>query len=649
VDPREALKSILYGWGKRLARPAGQVRPKGFSRQLAFNAFALAALVGLFLFSFAGPVSDYVASLYRENPALLMGKSEYKVLYTENCGEGCAKLWQSGASLADSDFYSQARQLAGKKFWVGAEIGAAALGHAKSRQAHTYVLGRINAEYSIFLNGSLIQRGDGKDILPAMISLSEAELSGKTLRIAIQVNHNLNSVYPVAFNEPSAESGFYSSADARSFQDRKILLVIIRPVALAVAAFFSALTFFALWLNVRERNEFFLFGLFALCLASIQIMSWNHIAARIPRDSYYSILLFFRVAEGMSVGFLGLAYARSRLGAYITVAAAGLFCLGISLLPAELKSDLYFSGLLAANTFVPFAFLLGALACLSQAELGRREGFSMPKAKEAARISRLRQFAFLLALLGGLYFIDTHKLFHLGSAAYWDRPIQFALVCLIGAFLLRDFRQFDILQEKTHISRFHQPGAENVVKGILLEIDMKNSSRLYDLSAQEGHAKELPSIWNEAAVQVAAAAGGEILATEGDAFRAFFEEPFEVERILRLLAEIEALSAGMPFPVEFRATLVKGGIKPVYKELNGKLFEDYDHAPGETCFKDASRFLREEKRMGFSGSVIVAESSLLASVPAGIELLKTEQLSVADVGQRELSFFRISRRLKAVA
>lgn len=647
MDPIKAARSILYGWGKRLARPGE--RPRGVNPQLAFNALAFLALASLFLLSFSGPLSDYVSSLQRENPALLVSKSGYKVFYAEDCGEGCARLWRSSARLADPDFYARARELSGKTFWVGAEIDSASLERAKARQARTFVLGRINAEYSIFLNGSLIQNGDGKDILPAMIPLSEGDLGGKSLRLAIRIHHNLNSVYPVAINEPAAESGFYSYGEARSFQDRKILLVIIRPVALAVAALFSALTFFALWLNVRERNEFFLFGLFALCLASIQVMSWNHVAARIPRDSYYTILLFFRIAEGMSVGFLGLAYARCRLGAYLALAAAGLVCLGASILPAELKSDLYFSGLLAANTFVPLAFLCGALACLAQAELGRHEGFSMPKAKEAVRIGRLRQFALLLTVLGALYFIDTHKLFHLGNAAYWDRPIQFALVCLIGAFLLRDFRQFDILQEKTHISRFHQPGTENVVRGILLEIDMKNSSRLYDLSAQEGHAKELPSIWNEAAVQVAAAAGGEILTTEGDAFRAFFEDPFEVERIFRLLAEIEALSTGMPFPVEFRATLVKGGIKPVYKELNGKLFEDYDHAPGETCFKDASRFLREEKRMGFSGSVIVAESGLLAGPPPGFELVKREQLSVADVGQRELSFFRISRRLKAVA
>lgn len=646
---QKLARECLYRWGKHFSRPASN-SPSRINTQFLFNLTAIFCLAGLFCYSFGRPLRDYISSLSTGAPAFALSKSEIKVLYDSNCGAACEKLWKASSTLADSDFYSQARKIAGGKFWLGTQITPAALAQAKAASAHTLVLGRINAGFRIFVNGNLVAQGDGKDILPTSISLSDSELSqSHAVRVAIEIHHNLNSVYPVAINEPSPEAGLYAASAARSFQDRKILLVVIRPIALAVAAFFCGLTFFALWLNVRERNEFFLFSLFAFCLFSIQIMSWNNIAARMPREGYYSVMLLFRVAEGMSLGFLGLSYARARVRSYVLLSLLGLGCWAASLLLAELKSDLYFSGLFAANTFVPFAFLYGAFACLTQGEIGRRDRFNMPKAKAEIRIRRLRQFASLMIILGALYLNDTHKLFSLGTAAYWDRPIQFALVCLIGAFLLRDFRQFDILQEKTHISRFHQPGAETAVHGVLLELDMKNSSRLYDLSAQEGHAKELPSIWNEAAVQIAATAGGEILTTEGDAFRAFFEDPFPVESILRVLAEIEALSTSLPYPVEFRATLVKGGIKPVYKELNGKLFEDYDHAPGETCFKDASRYLREEKKLGFSGSVIVAEASLLMELPSGFHLLKTEKLSVADVGQRELSFVRISRRLRAVA
>lgn len=620
-------------------------------------------MLGIFAAGFGEPILNYFTTTYTARAFHSLPKNSWKVLLQESCGRGCEKLWTSPDSLANEEFYSKVRSLHGKKFWVGFEVAKDEQAKILSATANALVIGRINADYKVYVNGDFRLMGSGRDGLITTLPLAASDFSGtRPLRVSLEIDHNMNSVYPVAINEPSVEAGFYEPSVAISYRDRKIFLTTVRPVALGMAALLSAIAFFCLWLNVRDRNEFFVFSLFCFCLFSSQVLNWTSVSTLISRDSYYLIDLALRVCEGVLIGSLGLAYSRARIESYLGVVIVGIMSFLMMHRAAFLGSDLYFASAYVANSFVPVCFCIGIFTCLSQSSVGELDGFrGMAGGKILQRTARLRQFSALLFILGVVYLFSAVKIFSLAgaSASYWHRPVQFLFVGLLGAFLFRDFREFDLLQQKSYFSKFHSPllKEQQVVTGYLLEVDMKESSALYDLAAQEGHLRDVPSIWNEAASQITATFGGEILTTEGDAFRAFFDSQTALHGIMQALAQIVEFGRNLDshgHVIEFRATVVKGQIRPVYKEINGKLFEDYDHAPGDTCFKDASRFLREEKRAGIKGTVLVIESSVLAGIelPSGLETIKKEKLSVADVGQRELAFVRIGSQgasLKNVA
>lgn len=147
--------------------------------------------------------------------------------------------------------------------------------------------------------------------------------------------------------------------------------------------------------------------------------------------------------------------------------------------------------------------------------------------------------------------------------------------------------------------------------------------------------------------------GGEILTTEGDSFRAFFEGNDQCLRaILACIGEVKRIGVnflGLDSSIEFRATLVPGSIKAIYKELGGKLYQDFEHAPGSSCFKEAARILQTEKAAALEGSILVVQDGLWDKVspkPNFLNVKKYTSLDVRDVGHQRLVYIQVTSKIE---
>lgn len=644
-------KKVALAIAHAIARPKPAKPGNRHSISLtAVNGMIAATLLVLFVTKFGAFFSDYLSRTFHYRPDVALPKSKWKVLLEDECGLKCRNLWASDMTLQSPNFYALASERKQKKFWVGVSIDDAERQEALSKKALHIFLGRLNAPFRILVNERERASGNGCDSLPISLPLGTDDFNSQ-LRIAIEINHSLGSSYPIAINYPNEDAGIYTHDGIGDVREFYLFISTISALGLGISALIAAILFFFLWLNVRQRKEFFAFSAFSLCLFSVQLLAWSKVSGSMPRQFFYEAALTYRILEGILAAFLGFSYARIRTWPFMLICLGGLVMFFAMEIRAINSSSFMETSIFAGKVFTPLCFFAGAFACFSQSLIGKNVGFSgMSQDKQKHRSSRLEQFSILLVALGTLYAIESFRLGGFsGFTAYWQRPIQFTLLLMVAGFLLRDYRDFDFLLEKAHLSKFHKPtgGAPKPIYGMLLEVDMKGSSKYYEDDARLANGKELPTLWNEAAIQIAASHGGEILATEGDAFRAFFEKPIDPNSVYRVVEEIEKFGKNLSEnSIFFRATCISGAILPVYKELNGRLLEDYEHAPGSACFKEASRYLREEKRLsgGIWRSTLVVEKALAVNSPppAHWKSLQTEKLSVPDVGDRELTFYSIS-------
>jgi hypothetical protein len=385
-------------------------------------------------------------------------------------------------------------------------------------------------------------------------------------------------------------------------------------------------------------------------------MTWGGIWLGQDRTITYHLDLWLRLLEGMFGAFVGLAYARVRTRVFVALFA--LTALQFALAQAAIHDSgaLLVWGQIIAQWHVPLCFALGGLACLAKACLGAESGyFTMPRNKVPLRMARLMYFSFFLFLIAAVYADQAAGILKSSFLTVWYRPIQNLLLTTLGIFLMRDYLDFYRRQRVTHQSRFHDLLAkeQGIFHGFLVSIDLKRSSALYDLSASLGMSVKIPTIWCSEAAELVERSGGAILSTDGgDALYAFFYGGQAFAQAAAAVVALEAKSREMtetlpqPLPMKFRASIVYGGIKPIYRDILGKKREDYEDAPGETTFKDAARIRDEEKKVAMAqDSVLVIERKFLegATCPE-LELALTASVPVRDVGMRELCFLRVGAR-----
>lgn len=662
------VREPLYRIGELLARPKG-VDWREYVRRGRMVDFAmLFFLVAVIALGFTAPIKKFFEEAFASRPALEIPRADWMVVWDggPECGGGAScyaspvssPLRTAKASLADKDFTMRARAAQGTRFWAGYWLDGSRWRGPFGGEAWDVVVGHINATYRIYVNGDIRRSGDGNDFLPVSFALTPADWARASgVLVAVEVTHTLGSAWPLAVGAPYP-TGVFSQQGAKDFRNLWVTTTIARPLAFGITGLVVFAVFLFLWASVPDRAEYLAFSLFALCLCAIQIMHWGVVKWTMSISDFYLTDLGLRFSEGVLGAVLGLAYARARKDTVYWVFGVGLIAFTVAYRSATQGSDFFFLSAQLAKWLVPFMYFVGALACFSQAEFVKRLALGRGgDRKMELRAKRTVQFGVVLGFIFGMYLIQTGLLGNglIGLQAVYHRPLQFLLVAILGAFIFRDYREFDFVQETLVGSRFHDPMAkeQRVFQGILLHVDLKASSRLYDVSAEKGLATKLPTRWCEAATGVMKAHGGEHISSGGDSFFGFF--PGESAQVLtKALDALQAMEKmGVEFekesgaPIHFRAALVAGGIHPIYKTVSGKRFEDFEDAPGETGFKDVARILECEKALcEKSKSVLVLEEKLVFGAKGRFELLKREKASVRDVGTRDLFFFELSGQVK---
>lgn len=653
---KNSINKLLSSAGAYLARPTADWHTYA-RKQISFNILILAALLSTATVGFWDPISSYLSETFSAKPTLSTPSPRWFVAFSQvsNCSKlsyckaagEISSIWKSSLRLSDKNHFAEVRKPENRIFWVGLNLLEPDLKAARETGANVLVVGYLNAAFRLFVNGELRSEGDGRDYLPISVILSPGDLdNSKGIFVTLEVTQTLGSARPIVVDAPYV-NGLFTQTDFRNLRDFYIYELIIRPLALGLAAILSALAFLSLWLSVRDRNEYFLFAIYTLCLFAVQIMSWGSIKHTMDRGAWYQLDMTLRVLEGLSAALVGISYARLRVGAYLWIFFYGAMVTLLMHRSSSIGSDFLYLSQYIGIYFVPSCFALGALACITQASFGKRQGFSrMSNRKQKLRVERLVSFATLNAALAFAYFIGAQKIVTIAASAFWYRPVQYLLVALTGFFLFRDFREFDFTQQKVASSKFHDPLAkeQQVIRGYLLAMDLKKSSRLYDLSARLGLATKIPTLWCESATEIVEGLGGSKISSAGDSLIAFFEgEDLQVfENTLDALKKISAIGheyqqyGGIAC---FRAGVINAGIRPIYKKVFRKMYEDFEDGPGEASFKNLMRILDTEKLHGFGEkSVLVLESITALEIASHLPLLKREKLLVRDVGTKELFY-----------
>jgi hypothetical protein len=267
---------------------------------------------------------------------------------------------------------------------------------------------------------------------------------------------------------------------------------------------------------------------------------------------------------------------------------------------------------------VPSLHFVGAMVCLVQA---RHLAASPRAASLGPRINRLYFFSFGMALICLIGISEGQNLISLMTQAFTSRFTHFSVVLMLAITAMREYREERKLLDKSPISKYHRknplPGP---LKGALLCIDIKNSERLFRLSAETGDAGRivegcLSHLWS-----AVLAHQGTVLSTEGDGLRAFFDGDectsparsalLAVDQMQARLDEYALQLRDQGFSLDsflsFRAGLVLGEIKPIWQQAGQSQVAGWTEAGQSNAFVDSARLMEAERQLDYGGSLLVS-------------------------------------------
>ncbi|MBI3558349.1 MAG: hypothetical protein HY074_18940 [Deltaproteobacteria bacterium] len=531
-------------------------------------------------------------------------------------------LWKSKELRSDAGHADRVKARRNNEFWVGAVVPVQLLEAAKVQRANQLILGWITATYRIWLDGELVATGSRTDSDPVVLSLPFYRLAEKRpLRVAVQIYHTEGTIFPDFFNGGRVGEGFATASRTAAYRNFIAFRSKARPLALFAANLMIACLFFLFWCSTQGKQEYFYVAMYAFVSAAFQARSTDIVFMTLDVPLVYALDVFLRFAEGSFGMFLGFAFARSRRGLF----TYGLpLCLGLPflLLAGNGDSVARFSQMgLVGTWFVPFAHVLGALACFTQAhylyliskgtnKVSRRHraGAYLP-----VRIQRLAVFGTGLAALAFLFWVQSHGITSPTSHAIWDRFGHFLVVVLLGTIVLTEYKEQALLIAKTPVSEYHRrPVMPARITGAVLVADLKASEAFFKI-AGSNDAENLVAVWRSHFYNIIIKNQGTVLFKRGDEVMGFFDNdkcatPLlaaltasdEMSRISRFL-EMEFRRRDL-FPLDakgihFRAAIATGSIRPTWESVGSQREPAWEAAGRTNPLLEANRLLDFEKQI----------------------------------------------------
>ncbi|MBI3557300.1 MAG: hypothetical protein HY074_13635 [Deltaproteobacteria bacterium] len=561
-------------------------------------------------------------------PAISLSPQAWRAVYSaspESCDEvvletaGCLanpgnpKLWTSVDSRADRGHAARVRALQGKEFWLGTTIDSQLLYQARKQETNQFILGYISASYRIWLDGAFLLEGNyANSHLPTVLTIPMERLQdSKPLKIALQIIHDVGSPVPDLLGGPMGE-GFSNVQQARYYTYKVLFWNETRPWFFFGANLLIAILFLFFWSATRKKQEYFYMALYALVHALIQIRSIDTVYRSLGYNMSAMLEVVLTTYEGAFGMFLGLSFARSRRAFF----QWGLpLCLvlpwPILFLLHDPSSRLLFTQLMS-RWVSPLMYAIGAGVCAIQATF--LFSFQRKAPYLGVRIRRLLAFGLGLAALTLLYFAQASGLAQVTQYAVLYRFLHFGLVLFLCAIVVREYREQELLIEKTPVSEFHRRAVlPDKISGAVLVVDLKRAAELFRLGARLGDSGKLVNMCLSHLWTAVSNHGGFVLQTEGDQMRAFFpreHSPLPLAQALRAAGEMHAklalveqqfreqnLLASTESRLIFRGGLVEGELRPVWHNTGGVRHPAWAGVGDVCAMTEATRLMNLERQV----------------------------------------------------
>ncbi len=611
-------------------------------------------------------------------PAISLPAQAWRAVYSaspESCDEvvletpGCLanpknpKLWTSPASRADAGHAKLVRAQQGKEFWLGVTIDPQLLFQARKQETNQFILGYISASYRIWLDGAFLLEGNyANSHLPTVLTIPMERLQdSKPLKIAIQIFHDVGSPVPDLLGGTMGE-GFSNVQQARYYTYKVLFWNETRPWFFFGANLLIAILFLFFWSATRKKQEYFYMALYALVHALIQILSIDTVYRSLGYNvsaMFEVVLTTYEAAFGM---FLGLSFARSRraffqwgLPVCLVLPWPILFFLH------DPASKLVFTQLMS-HWVSPLLYATGAAVCVIQAL--HLLSFQQKAPYLAVRIHRLLAFGAGLGALTFLYYAQSVGLAHVVQFAVFYRFLHFGLVLFLCAIVVREYREQELLVEKTPVSEFHRLAVlPDRIAGAILVVDLKRAAELFRLGARLGDSGKLVNMCLSHLWTAVSNHGGIVLQTEGDQLRAFFpreKAPLPLTNALRAVGEMHVklmlveqqfreqnLFASNESRLVFRGGLTEGELRPVWQNTGGVRHAAWQGL-GETCpMTEATRLMNLERQLprGEGDTNLLVPANLAQQAP--LQTLEFKDNWVKPDSQARAAVYRPSTRSRS--
>jgi hypothetical protein len=252
-----------------------------------------------------------------------------------------------------------------------------------------------------------------------------------------------------------------------------------------------------------------------------------------------------------------------------------------------------------------------------------------------ARIRRLALFSCGMIAMAAVYSMQNREIVMMTGRAILSRFSHMGIVVLLAVIALIEYYEDRKLLDRAPLSRYHRmPQLPQRVKGVILRVDLKKSERLF--RAEVGQAGMLvPSclsqMWSAIALHK-----GTVIETEGDGLMAIFDEldcPRPLDSALRAVDQVKAglqslrmqfIAQGMiddtEMPIEFRAGVSPGEIKPIWRSVDGAQIAAWVESGGTNPFVDSARMMEVERTLPEASSSSIVTVSSEAPMSGASEL-----------------------------
>lgn len=579
----------------------------------------LVALVGIYL----SQVAKFQAS---NSSSVPIQRESWRVLFRDaGDGEKCAltlpqnpkciaapesPLWTSAHRRTDPDHVRKMKNVAGKVFWIGTVIPQEDLKKAHARGANHIIIGYINADSEVWIDGARQFVGTYADShFPIITSVSVARLAEpRDLHLAMRIEHTSGAVFPEAFGYFRQE-GLATPMEADEYLRAEVYEEHTRLWFFFGTYFIFGTLFLMLWVCNLRKVECAYLATYAFFQALIQTLSGDFTTGLWNVETANRIAISVAVFEGAFALFLGMAFSRMRR-IYFEVGIPIFLVAGAVLFfrfPDTVEAG-RLSQWLSAK-FVPFCYLLGAVACFLQSfwlDERQRER----KGMYIRRSRRLLLFGNGLAAIGIGYSLQQVDL----SVTYymvWPRFMNVVMALYLAAVVLADYTEAEKLLEQSPVSDFHRrPQLPECLSGVLLVIDLKKSEGLIRTGAARGDSGELVNLALSHMWTAVTRHQGNVLQTEGDSLMVFFDYQGKRDPIVRALYAVEKVVRRLDTLTEqfiqreflpkegprlqFRAAMVMGDVKPIWHQVGASRFPGWVAVGSTNAFLEAMRLLELE-------------------------------------------------------